>query len=84
MSQPRPILLRPLHQTRASKFGDGLAAPLPNVRSVLVLSAVSQVVVMFIMMRANDTHSVNEFSTNVTKEKGYTLGQIQSLEASLD
>ena len=83
MSQPRPILLRPLHQTRASKFGDGLAAPLPNVRSVLVLSAVSQVVVMF-MMRANDTHSVNEFSTNVTKEKGYTLSQIQSLEASLD
>ena len=64
-------------------FGDGLAAPLPNVRSVLVLSAISQVVVMF-MMRANDTHSVNEFSTNVTKEKGYTLGQIQSLEASLD
>ena len=83
MSQPRLILLRPLHQTRASKFGDGLAAPLPNVRSVLVLSAISQVVVMF-MMRANDTHSVNEFSTNVTKEKGYTLGQIQSLEASLD
>ena len=83
MSQPRPTLLRPLHQTRASKYGDGLAAPLPNVRSVLVLSAISQVVVMF-MMRANDTHSVNEFSTNVTKEKGYTLGQIQSLEASLD
>ena len=83
MSQPRPILLRPLHQTRASKFGDGLAAPLPNVGSILVLSAVSQVVVMF-MMRANDTRSANEFSTNVTKEKGYTLGQIQSLEASLD
>ena len=63
-------------------FGDGLAAPLPNVRSVLVLSAISQVVVMF-MMRANDTHSVNEFSTNVTKEKGLNRSNISYVKTSI-